>query len=170
MSARAANAVPSLWLDPARVEQIGWNRGRPKWITLAPLRYRSAMLGTTIVVPPEFITDLASVPRAPLTWLIAGGRAPRPAIVHDYGYQRGEIPLVNGGVLKLSRSQFDALFSEGMAVDPFAGVNGVTRRLMWAAVRVGGIFAWQGGDGRAVELNPVWTLEEGWPQDVQAGG
>ena len=51
----------SEFLDLFVAAQIGWKNGRPLWETRAPLRYRSDLLQTTIIVPSEFITDVASV-------------------------------------------------------------------------------------------------------------
>lgn len=44
------------------------------------------------VVPAGYVTDLASVPRVPFVYLVAGGRARKAAVIHDwlYGEQRGK--------------------------------------------------------------------------------
>ena len=41
------------------------------------------------MVPANFETDLASVPRFPLTWLLSGGRADAAAVLHDWLYRSG---------------------------------------------------------------------------------
>lgn len=132
-------------------------RGYKKWETLAPLVYESPVAQRTIVVPAEFITDLASVPRLPLAYLLAGDRVPGPAVVHDYLYQLDTWE---------DRALADAVFLEAMAVDQpalgFEAESKVIRGLIWSAVRAGGWVPWNGYEKRAAELNPEWTVE-GWP-------
>lgn len=134
-------------------------QGRKTWMTLTPFAYVSDVAQQTIVVPAEFITDLASVPRLPLAYLLAGDRAPGPAVVHDYLYQ---LPSW------ADRSLADAIFLEAMGVHQpelgFEAEGGVIRRLMWAAVRAGGWVPWRGHEKRAAELNPVWS-DQGWPAE-----
>lgn len=56
---------------------------RQLWRLTKPLRYWSNTMGW-IIVPEGYITDLASVPRVPLAYWLAGGLANRPAVVHDW--------------------------------------------------------------------------------------
>ena len=56
----------------------------PTWKLLEPFVYTSDLLGRDIVVPAGFITDFASVPRAPIVYFLAGNTGNRAAIVHDY--------------------------------------------------------------------------------------
>jgi len=56
----------------------------PVWKLLEPLVYRSDLLGRDVSVPADFITDFASVPRAPVIYFLAGNRGNRAAVVHDY--------------------------------------------------------------------------------------
>ena len=142
----------SQFLDTFKGEQVGWQNGRPLWMTLTSLRYESALLGDrVIVVPAEFITDGASVPRLPLVWLIAGGRGTRAAVIHDWNYQRG-----------YDRELADALFYESLRADPIGGANALQAWEMWLAVRAGGGSAWANYRKRAATLNPEWT-RDGWP-------
>lgn len=69
-----------------QVAEQGRRQGRTTWHLLQPLQYRSAVLGTVITVPAGFVTDFASVPRLPFTWLLAGGYGNRAAVVHDWLY------------------------------------------------------------------------------------
>lgn len=96
-----------------------------KWRLCAPLIYSSDAINRTITVPADFVTDLASVPRLPVIYWLCGGRANKPAVVHDFLYSNGIVP----------REQADAVFLEAMEV---VGVPWVYRKLMWAGVRVGG--------------------------------
>lgn len=92
---------------------------------LAPVRYQSNVTGKTYTVPAGFNTDFASVPRLPLAFLLTGGTADRPAIIHDFLYRKGVE----------DRATCDAVFYEAMEA---TGVPRWRRALMWAGVRVGG--------------------------------
>lgn len=99
----------------------------------APLRYQSARLGYTIIVPPGFSTDLASIPWLVQPLLPRVGRWDRAAVVHDRLYD---------GSMRTHwrpRSLCDAVFREAMAVD---GVTWLPRYLIWAGVRLFGFYAW----------------------------
>lgn len=153
----------SAFLDRLRLEQVDWRAGRPVWLTAALLRYQSDRLGgRVIVIPAEFGTDLASVPRLPIVWLATGGRGPRSAVLHDYPYQTGYWLLEDGGRLDVAKSLVDNIFHESLLADPMSGAGPVRAWEMWAGVRVninGGIW---GDRDRAASLNPIWT-REGWP-------
>jgi hypothetical protein len=45
-----------------------------------------------ICVPEGFETDLASVPRLPIAYMILGGRGKRAAVVHDWLYATNYFP------------------------------------------------------------------------------
>ena len=136
--------------------------GAGRWITLAPLRYESDAAGQTITVPADFVTDLASTPRfLPISYALAGGRAPGPAVVHDWLYVHDDWE---------DRALADAIFHEAMGVDQpdlgFEAEPAVIRSLMWSGVRAVGWWPWQRHKQRQAELNPVWTASA-WPE-VQA--
>lgn len=153
--------MDSAFLDHFRGEQIGWAGGRAVWQTLAPLRYRSVLLGTTVIVPVDFVTDLASVPRKPLAYWIAGGRGTRPSVVHDHPYQCGYWLLEDGRRLAVSKSLTDAVFREALLADPISGADGFIAQLMYKAVCIGGQGHWSDQGERAAKLNPQWTAA-GW--------
>lgn len=157
----------SRFLDDLRLIQTGWHKGRAVWKTLAPLAYHSDLLGETIVVPDEFITDLASVPRLPIAWLVAGGRGSRSAVLHDFAYQFGKWTAANGEPSTATRRLADAVFRESLAADPISGAGPAAQRLMWLAVRLLAGFAWEGDRTRA--LNPIWSTE-GLPTPHRRGG
>lgn len=113
----------SRFLDPLRIEQVGWRNGRAVWETLSELRYESERLHATIVIPVEAITDLASVPRLPLAWLVAGGRGNRSAVIHDLGYLFGFWWLADGTRLDVERPLVDEVFHESLLVDPMSGAG-----------------------------------------------
>jgi hypothetical protein len=149
----------SRFVTPLKIEQTGWRNGRPLFITLAPLLYESDLLGTAVVVPAGFITDLASTPRMLGAWLLAGGRAPRPAVLHDYPYQFAFFLRPDCEPLDVTKALADAVFYEAMRADPMSGTNAVTAWLMWAGVRLGGRGEWE-SINRVRELNPEWARLE----------
>lgn len=125
-----------------KIEQIGWKVERPHWRLITPLFYWSVLLGDNLItVPIGFLTDLASVPRLPFTWFLAGGRVPRPAVIHDYLYQKRGFDT-SSGFIPVTRQQADAVFFEAMKADPIDGSNFATRWMIWGAVRLGGARGW----------------------------
>lgn len=110
-----------------------FKQGRQLYQLLAPLVYMSSGWGR-IEVPAGFITDFASVPKLPLTWLAAGGTANEAAVVHDWLYTVHRV-----GPVDITRSEADAIFREAIPAseDPNAPAF-----LMWLAVRFGGSNAW----------------------------
>lgn len=144
----------SRWNSPLSIQL----HGPCLWITTAPLSYTSECLPGDITVPAEFITDLASVPRRPFAYLLAGGRAPAPAVLHDYLYQH---PAWN------DRRLADEILFEAMGVeDSKLGhykEKYIYRWLIWAAVRIAGRHAFSHHKQRGAELNPIWTIQ-GWQE------
>lgn len=100
-----------------------------QWILAAPLIYQSDIARQTITVPAGFRTDLASVPRVPVAFLLAGDCAREAAVVHDYLYSTHLV----------DRATADAVLREAAAV---TGVPAWRRWLMWAGVRLGGAPHW----------------------------
>jgi hypothetical protein len=135
--------------------------GRSRWATLAPLTFISARAGR-ITVPAEFITDLASVPRLPLAYLLTGDRARGPAVIHDYLYQHPDWS---------DRALADLVFTEAMASHQpdfgFEAESATIRALMYHGVRAGGWVAWLRHGKRAVDLNPEWSATA-WPPAPQS--
>ena len=150
----------SAFLDPFRGEQTGWIAGRSVWTTLTSLRYESDYLvHGTIIVPREFISDLASVPRLPLVWLAVGGRGIRSAVIHDFAYQFGFWWMLEQGRWVRSdvvRQVVDYVFWESLVADPLSGAGRLRAAEMWAGVRAGGRGIWSDAARRGV-LNPVWS-------------
>ncbi len=87
------------------------------------------MLDTTLVVPEGFITDFASVPRWPLVFLVAGGRADEAAVLHDMLYTTRRYPLLIA----------DAAFREAVVS---LGYSPLLAELMFAGVRALGTYTW----------------------------
>ena len=141
--------------------QIGWENGRALWVTVVPLYYSSTHLGRTMVIPGEFVTDLASVPRLPLAYLLAGGRGTRSATLHDFPYQFGFwLDAVDGVThIDVDKQTVDTVFHESLLADPISGAGRVSAWQMWAAVRVGGRGIWSKGTTRSEALNPEWSSD-----------
>ncbi len=99
------------------------------WRLVEPLVYQSDVAGQTFVVPAGFETDLASVPRLPVVYLLAGGTSNEAAVVHDFLYT----------VHLVSRAVADAVLREASAV---TGVPAWRRWLMFWGVRLGGASHW----------------------------
>lgn len=59
---------------------------RTVWKVVKSFSYFSERHNIIIGIPAGFLTDLASVPRIPIAWLLAGGTANAAAVVHDYLY------------------------------------------------------------------------------------
>jgi hypothetical protein len=114
----------SRFLTPLRAEKSG-----QYWTILQPLIFESDLAQKVFIVPEGFVTDFASVPRLPLAFLLTGDSAHEAAVVHDFLYQRQEIP----------RQMADAVFEEAAKV---SGEPGWKSWLMWAGVRLGGWVAW----------------------------
>lgn len=142
----------SRFLDPLRAEQLDSVR----WMTLTPLRYESTLLSDLVSVPARFITDFASVPRwLPVTWYLAGNTAHRPAVIHDWLYQRH---VVEG----IERGTADAVLYEAMGADEIEPIPAWQQWIIWSGVRAGGWVAWRNHERRGAQLNPKWTAA-GWP-------
>lgn len=100
------------------------------WILTAALIYQSDVAARTFIVPKGFKTDLASVPRLPVVFMLTGDTASKPAALHDYLYSSHEVP----------RAMADAVLREASAS---VGVPAWRRWIMWAGVRMGGASHWE---------------------------
>jgi hypothetical protein len=103
--------------------------GRGTWQLLQALIYDSDVAGKVIVVPAGFVTDLASVPRIPVAFLLAGDTANHAAVVHDWLYTSHEV----------TKEVADNVLQEAAIV---MGVPAWRAWLMWAGVHVGGNSSW----------------------------
>jgi hypothetical protein len=100
-----------------------------QWILTAPLIYQSDVAGRTFYVPAGFQTDLASVPRLPLVFLLVGDTSREAAALHDFLYSTHPV----------SRELADSALREASAVTQ---VPAWRRWIMWAGVRVFGGSHW----------------------------
>jgi len=108
-----------------------------EWILEMPLYYVTHA-GADLVVPPGFVTDLASIPRLLYALFPVNGRHRAAAILHDWLYETQQC----------SRAESDRLFLDAMED---SGVRWTQRRAMWAGVRAGGWLPW---GRRATNLQP----------------
>lgn len=98
--------------------------GSDVWSLVEPFQYLTKD-GKKITVPRGFTTDLASVPRLPIVWLLFGGQADKAAILHDYLYRTGRV----------SRKEADRIFREAALEE---GEGALTAWFMWLGVRLFG--------------------------------
>jgi hypothetical protein len=122
----------SEFLSPLRVEETDEIAGL--WTLLEDFSYRSDLLARVVTVPQAFVTDFASVPRLPGTYLLAGGKGNKAAVVHDYLYTIGK---AHPG--SIDRETADGVLREAMRA------SGYGAAMAWAfyqAVRIGGASHW----------------------------
>jgi len=121
----------SSFTTPLRVEVLNEGvGGRVNASILTPFEFYSNLIEDDVVVPVDFITDFASIPR--LFWTFAppmGGHA-KAAVVHDFTY------LTQPCTRKVS----DDMFYEGMRV---LGVSKFKAFVIWGAVRLFGWKVWK---------------------------
>lgn len=96
------------------------------------LVYYSALLDLVITVPAGFVTNFASVPRAPVTYWLFGGIADEAAVIHDFGYGQGLMP----------KSTADSVYLEALEA---CGVPLWKRTAMYLAVKTFGERYYQRG-------------------------
>lgn len=101
--------------------------GSGTWRLTAPLVFRSRELDTAIIVPADFVTDFASVPRIVLAYLLTGNTAHAAAVLHDYLYR---VPTE-----RVTRAQADAVLREAMIA---TRVPAWRRWMIYTGVRLGG--------------------------------
>lgn len=129
----------SQFLTPLRVEQLSDD----EWLLFRPLVYSSDRLKRIITVPRGFVTDFASVPRLPFIFWLAGGKATKAAVVHDFLYRKSGV----------TRADADHVFAEAMAV---TGQAAWRRGLMWAGLRIGGWAAYKRAENeRETDTEPL---------------
>lgn len=97
------------------------NDGQGSWQLNTDLVYEAAD-GRAFAVPAGYVTDFVSLRRIPIAYRIAGNRAHRAAVLHDWLISEQIVP----------RREADDLFLEAMLA---TGVPGDIARLMHLAVR-----------------------------------
>ncbi len=114
------------FLTKLRVEHLA----KKWWMLTEPLVFYSELIGKTIIAPAGFVSDFASVPRAPVVYWLFGARANASAAIHDRLYRWCDV----------SRNMADRIFNECMKAE---GKLGFTRWPMTGAVMAFGWFAYK---------------------------
>lgn len=140
----------SSFTTPLIVEDQGYRH----FVVREPFVYEVGALGSgrKVIIPVNFETDFASIPRG--LWNIlppVGAGYDKAAVVHDYLYRGGFITsLAYDPVTQqeyelhedVTRAQADAILKEAMDA---LGVGWWTRNMIYAGVRVGGHIPWTKG-------------------------
>lgn len=100
------------------------------YVLYRPLTYACALLARDIVVPKDFKTDFASIPRVMWRVLPKSGKYDSAGVIHDFLYYTGEV----------SRKEADQVLVEAAAA---SGVSAATCKLIYAGVRLGGWKPWR---------------------------
>lgn len=130
------------FLSVLRVERLT----ATDWMLTSELAFSSAVLNRLVIVPIGFVTDFASVPRAPFTYWLFGGVGDEAAVVHDYLYSYGEVP----------RKVADAVYREALLA---GGVSAWRAAAMWAAVRALGASHYRPAPAARVEQDAPREVE-----------
>ena len=148
----------SRFLTSLRIRRLEDNShdGRGTWKLLSPLKFQSDVLDRIVVVPRGFVTDLASTPRMPFAYLLAGGIAHAAAVCHDYAY--------SGGIADIDREQADKLLQEA-AVQ--CGASSFQAWILYAGVRIGGGSHWK-APAKPQEAEVAAQMAEPPPVTVEA--
>jgi hypothetical protein len=120
-----ARVIRPRFLDVLALEEVDVHC----WKLAHELRFDSAVMGARIIVPEGRLTDLASVPRIPFAYWLAGDTGRKAAVIHDELYRVRLCP----------RAVADAVFREALRAE---GLPAWRVALMYAGVRVGGWVAW----------------------------
>lgn len=111
------------------------------WVLEHPLVFRSDLIGK-VTVPAGFQTDLASVPRVPLFYMLYGGRAHHEGVVHDLLYRKDaadHVEFPEGMKKEVTFSQANRVFLEAMKA---RHKSILVRYGMTAGVFIGGWFSY----------------------------
>jgi hypothetical protein len=115
--------------------------GRRIWRVLSPFIYQSDVLGKTITVEKDFLTDFESSPRLPFIYFLTGDVTFSGAVVHDWLFHHHEVCDEETA----NKVLFEAMQSEG--------VSWWRRKLIYAGVQIGGKAPWEedgSGNGHTV--------------------
>lgn len=115
--------------------------GRGVWRVTQQFRYYSNLLGRIISVEVDFLTDFASVPRAPFIFWLFGDTDQMAALLHDWLFHHREVcdeQTANKVLLEASK---------------VAGVSWWRRMGIYLGVALGGRSSWeadQRGNGHTI--------------------
>jgi uncharacterized protein DUF1353 len=123
------SGITAAYLDRLRVEQHG-----NIWRLTHEFRFDSALLGARVIVDAGFLTDFASVPRAPFAYWLTGDYAQGPAVLHDWA-----CTVKLWSWTKAADLFFEAASTDGTALG-IPTLPGWRRRAMYAGLRVAGLW------------------------------
>lgn len=109
--------------------------GRGIWRIDRMFVYRSDILGRLVIVEQGFLTDYASVPRAPLAYWLVGDTAHKAAVIHDWLYHHHEV---------CDERTANLVFLEACAT---SGIPFWRRWILYLGVMIGGKTGWD-DDGK----------------------
>lgn len=118
----------SRFLTPLRIEPSTY-KDSGEWMLVDEFRYYSELVQDTIVVPPQFITDLNSTPRIIGLFELFGSRYPKSSVVHDLLYSTHQY----------QRHVADRIFMEAALVE---GAAKWRVMVMYFGLRLFGINRW----------------------------
>jgi hypothetical protein len=142
-SGRFAGKLVLVLLDNKDAPSI--RAGRSLWAVQRALEYQVGNDPTElIVVPPGFVTDLASVPRAVWSFYPPDGPWAKAAIIHDFLYTTKGTGTWHAhvGITRAepySRKEADDILKEAMADRK---VGKWEQSVIWSSVRLGGAGGW----------------------------
>lgn len=122
-----------------------------KFYLLAPLRYRSKLLGGIVEAEIGFESDGSSVPRVPIAYWFYGDRAHHESVIHDRLYRSPNrtitVALDNGSAktVEITKGLADDVFLEAMAI---RDKGYFIRKPMFWGVMWGGFSSWKSGPKR----------------------
>lgn len=101
----------------------------PWWKLMAPIRFYSLVVNDWVEAPQDFVTDGCSIPRAPLIFLLNGGKANEAGYIHDalYTFQKYDRDICD----RILREMVMAMGYDEATADEF-----------YFGVRIGGASHW----------------------------
>ena len=112
------------------------------WVLKSPLVFRSSILGV-ITAPTDFHTDLSSVPRLPIIFMLYGGRAHNEGVLHDLLFRKDAADFIEfkeGLKKRVTFFQANLVFFEAMAA---RGKRAIVKYGMTTGVFLFGWFSFQ---------------------------
>lgn len=142
-------SIPTISLDPTADLRAVPSEDVQLWTLLHPFHFFIG--GTLFCIPENFVTDLASVPRALQSYLANDSPVIlRPALVHDWLYQsQGKVPDVTGKEHAFTRAEADNVLFAAMQ---WCRASLDQRWLAWIAVRIGGGSIWASHTQRTEDI------------------
>lgn len=116
------------FITTLKVEQISeaTTHKNAKWRLIEPLIYESKNIGL-VIVDKGTVTDFASVPRLPISFLFAGGRSNAPAALHDHLYAERRVSRLKADNLIfeaiIDSSPNDKMLAYSLAIVTWLGVR-----------------------------------------------